>query len=507
MTLPGVAVQQHLENRAIAERLDSFATLLELAGANPYSARAYRRAAELIRATEAPVADLVRQGRVRELRGIGRGIEGRLKELVETGEIAELEELEREVSAGSRRPRALPRDRRAPGGADRANARRADGGGAARGGGGGSAARGAGDRAAEGGEAAGGARPRRTSRARRAGCCSTAHGGCSTRSPTPLGGHARRRPAPVPRRRASTSRSSSLRDEADAGAATRSSRCRRSSPCWSAAARRRVRRHGRGRAGRARRRAAGARSAPSSSARPARASTSPRSSRCRRRPTRTSVYRALGIPLRARRSCARRRIRGEPPPLVELAADPRRPALPHDLVGRDGERRVDGAGGDRARLRVPRDLRPHAGGRRGARPDRRRPPPPGARDRGRRTRRSRRSASCAGPSATSSPTGSSTSPTRSSPSSTGCRRASTAASACRSGSRPSGSCGRCGTRYVSCLSHPKGRYINRRPENELDIDRLIEVALEEGRRARGERPARPARPARTSTCARRSRPA
>ncbi len=89
--------QEHLENKAIAERLESFATLLELAGANPYSARAYLRAAELIRATEAPVADLIRAGRVRELRGIGRGIEGRLKELVETGEIAELEELEREV--------------------------------------------------------------------------------------------------------------------------------------------------------------------------------------------------------------------------------------------------------------------------------------------------------------------------------------------------------------------------------------------------------------------------
>jgi DNA polymerase (family X) len=86
-----------VENRAIAERLDSFATLLELAGASPYAARAYRRAAELIRATEAPVADLVRAGRVRELRGIGPGIEARLRELVETGEIAELEELEREV--------------------------------------------------------------------------------------------------------------------------------------------------------------------------------------------------------------------------------------------------------------------------------------------------------------------------------------------------------------------------------------------------------------------------
>ena len=93
-----MAEQHHLENRAIAERLDSFATLLELADANPYSARAYRRAAELIRTTEAPVADLVRAGRARELRSIGRGIEDRLKELVETGEIAELQELERQVS-------------------------------------------------------------------------------------------------------------------------------------------------------------------------------------------------------------------------------------------------------------------------------------------------------------------------------------------------------------------------------------------------------------------------
>ena len=41
---------------------------------------------------------------------------------------------------------------------------------------------------------------------------------------------------------------------------------------------------------------------------------------------------------------------------------PRRPALPHDLVRRPGQRRGDGPRGARARLRVPRDLRPHAGG-------------------------------------------------------------------------------------------------------------------------------------------------
>jgi DNA polymerase (family 10) len=85
------------DNAVIAERLESFAALLDLAGASYYTARAYRRAAELIRATPAPVAELVREGRVRELRGIGPGIERRLAELVETGRIAELDELERTV--------------------------------------------------------------------------------------------------------------------------------------------------------------------------------------------------------------------------------------------------------------------------------------------------------------------------------------------------------------------------------------------------------------------------
>jgi DNA polymerase (family 10) len=86
-----------LDNAAVADRLESLASLLDLSGANPYSVRAYRRAAELIRATPAPVAELVRTGRIRELRGIGPSIEARLRELVETGRLAELDELESEV--------------------------------------------------------------------------------------------------------------------------------------------------------------------------------------------------------------------------------------------------------------------------------------------------------------------------------------------------------------------------------------------------------------------------
>ena len=93
----GTATTEALGNRGIAERLDAFAGLLDLAGSGFYTSRAYRRAAETIRDTLAPVAELVREGRVRELRGVGPGIAATLAELVETGTIAELDELEREV--------------------------------------------------------------------------------------------------------------------------------------------------------------------------------------------------------------------------------------------------------------------------------------------------------------------------------------------------------------------------------------------------------------------------
>src|ERR687897_1342257 len=87
-----------MDNPQIADRLDAFASLLELVEANPYTTRAYRRAAETIRGAAVPVAELVTSGRARELRGIGPGIEARLRELMETGTIAELAELERELA-------------------------------------------------------------------------------------------------------------------------------------------------------------------------------------------------------------------------------------------------------------------------------------------------------------------------------------------------------------------------------------------------------------------------
>jgi DNA polymerase (family 10) len=88
---------KRLTNAEIAEQLESLAALLDLSGSTFYTSRAYRRAAETIRETKAPIAALVAADRVQDLRGIGPGIATRLRELIETGRIAELDELGREV--------------------------------------------------------------------------------------------------------------------------------------------------------------------------------------------------------------------------------------------------------------------------------------------------------------------------------------------------------------------------------------------------------------------------
>ena len=113
---------------------ERYASLLDLAGSSYYVVRAYRRAAELIRPLPTPVADLVRTGRVRDLRGVGPSLEARLRELVETGEIAHARELESEVEpelVGLGRFLGLSPKRAVEVGA---GAQRSHGGGAARGG-------------------------------------------------------------------------------------------------------------------------------------------------------------------------------------------------------------------------------------------------------------------------------------------------------------------------------------------------------------------------------------
>jgi DNA polymerase (family 10) len=74
-------------NADVAEQLELLADLLELEGAASFRVVAYRRAAQRIRETAGSVAELALAGRAKELSGIGKTIEEKIVQVVEDGEM------------------------------------------------------------------------------------------------------------------------------------------------------------------------------------------------------------------------------------------------------------------------------------------------------------------------------------------------------------------------------------------------------------------------------------
>jgi DNA polymerase (family X) len=74
-------------NTEVADRFDLLADLLELEGAESFRVLAYRRAATRMRETSTSVAQLALDGRAKELQGIGKTIEEKIVQIVETGDI------------------------------------------------------------------------------------------------------------------------------------------------------------------------------------------------------------------------------------------------------------------------------------------------------------------------------------------------------------------------------------------------------------------------------------
>lgn len=93
--MPAVA---HLSNAEIADRLSSLAQLLTVKGDNPYKIRAYRRAASTIRGLGESVDELVRnEGDLTAYEGIGKAIAFAVREIVLEGMLGSLEKLRAEV--------------------------------------------------------------------------------------------------------------------------------------------------------------------------------------------------------------------------------------------------------------------------------------------------------------------------------------------------------------------------------------------------------------------------
>ena len=77
-------------NPEVADQFDLLADLLELEGAESFRVIAYRRAATRMRETSASIAQLALDGKAKELQGIGKTIEEKIVQIVETGEIEAL---------------------------------------------------------------------------------------------------------------------------------------------------------------------------------------------------------------------------------------------------------------------------------------------------------------------------------------------------------------------------------------------------------------------------------
>ncbi len=82
-----------VHNADVAAKLEEIADLLELEGANPFRIRAYRNAARTLRDLSREVATMLEQGEeLTELPGIGKDLAAKIREIIETGSTAILEE-------------------------------------------------------------------------------------------------------------------------------------------------------------------------------------------------------------------------------------------------------------------------------------------------------------------------------------------------------------------------------------------------------------------------------
>lgn len=89
-----------MKNSEIADIFRSIARILEIKGGNPFKIRAYERAAFNIGSLSEDIANYIREGRLREIPGIGTDLEGKINEFVQTGKIKSYEELKESIPSG-----------------------------------------------------------------------------------------------------------------------------------------------------------------------------------------------------------------------------------------------------------------------------------------------------------------------------------------------------------------------------------------------------------------------
>lgn len=86
-------------NKKVSEIFYEIADLLELKGVN-FKPRAYRKAARNIDSLKDDLNDYYEEDNIRDIEGVGKAMESKIKEIIETGSLEYLEDLREELPAG-----------------------------------------------------------------------------------------------------------------------------------------------------------------------------------------------------------------------------------------------------------------------------------------------------------------------------------------------------------------------------------------------------------------------
>lgn len=89
-----------MKNHLIADIFKEIAEILEIKGENVFRIQAYERASRNIKSLPEDIELLIKEGRIKDIPGIGKDLEAKIKEIVDTGRLKYLDELKKDVPQG-----------------------------------------------------------------------------------------------------------------------------------------------------------------------------------------------------------------------------------------------------------------------------------------------------------------------------------------------------------------------------------------------------------------------
>ncbi len=89
-----------MKNQFVADVLYQIADLLDLKGEIFFKTRAYRTAAQAIEVLDEDIEVVAKEGRLREIPGVGEALAKKIKELIDTGKLEYFEKLKKEIPVG-----------------------------------------------------------------------------------------------------------------------------------------------------------------------------------------------------------------------------------------------------------------------------------------------------------------------------------------------------------------------------------------------------------------------